>query len=100
MAHVQSKVWLDKYISEVKSVIYCNHLFAAGSLISFGAGVGVLPTYYELSYPNLVRLNSPDDCDMSELWLLTHKDIRGSAKIKATMDFFDEGIKSLLQGHI
>src|SRR3546814_6934962 len=66
-----------------------------------GIGLATLPAGLADLEPDLKRVTDlPDDFTL-DLWLLTHEDLRRTARIRAFMDFLTDSIKkeaSLLEG--
>lgn len=61
--------------------------------VNAGLGVGVLPHFFALQYPNLVAISDLlEDC-VSEVWLLTHPDTRHLHRIKAVFDTLASNIQ-------
>lgn len=50
-----------------------------------GLGVMQLPCFWGDSEPGLVRLDESADAMTKELWLLTHEDLRHTARVRALM---------------
>ena len=50
-------------------------------------GIGPLPCFIADAKPNLVRLSDINADFAAGLWLLTHPDLRQSARVRAFMDF-------------
>lgn len=80
--------------------------FRANSLASLahaalaGLGVAVLPCYLG-ERTGLTRLRDPLDDVTTDLWLLTHEDLRKTARVRALMDFLNETLteaKGLIEG--
>ena len=67
-------------MARVDSILGVAHLVAAG------VGAGVLPCFIGDHTPGLVRFGErlPDLGDA--IWLLTHADLRNSARVRAFMD--------------
>lgn len=66
-----------------------------------GLGVAVLPCFLGDTEPGLIRLGEPlAECD-SELWLLSHPDLRETARVKATRQWLLKAVSTqtaLLKG--
>src|SRR3546814_19917937 len=66
-----------------------------------GIGLATLPAGLADLEPDLKRVTDlPDDFTLA-LWLLTHEDLRRTARIRAFMDFLTDSLKqeaSLLEG--
>ncbi len=58
-----------------------------------GAGLAVLPCYLADADDQLTRVGHPIPALATELWLLTHPDLRNTARIRAVLDFLAESIK-------
>lgn len=80
--------------------------FRANSLASLAhaaladLGVAILPCYLG-ERTGLTRLREPLDDVTTDLWLLTHEDLRKTARIRALMDFLSETLtkaKGLIEG--
>lgn len=58
-----------------------------------GMGLAVLPCYLADADEALVRVNAPLPELATDLWLLTHPDLRRVARIRAFMDFVAEAVR-------
>jgi len=56
-------------------------------MVSAGLGLAVLPCYLADTAPELERLTAPMPEIATPLWLLTHVDLRHTARIRAVLDF-------------
>ena len=54
--------------------------------VAAGIGVGHLPCFVGDAWPGLVRLAPPDPAYASDLWLLTHPDLRHTPRVRALLD--------------
>ena len=52
-----------------------------------GAGLAVLPCYLADADARLRRLDAPLPALATDLWLLTHPDLRRAGRVRAFMDF-------------
>lgn len=71
--------------------------------VAAGIGVGHLPCFVGDASPNLTRLAPPDPAYESDLWLLTHPDLRHTPRVRALMDHLAEGIlakRDLIEGRL
>jgi DNA-binding transcriptional LysR family regulator len=55
--------------------------------VEAGIGVGPLPCFIADDRPGLVRLAPPNPDFATGLWLLTHPDLRQSARVRVFLDF-------------
>ncbi|WP_338664573.1 LysR family transcriptional regulator [Pararoseomonas sp. SCSIO 73927] len=66
-----------------------------------GLGVGHLPCFVGDASPDLVRLLPPDPAYATDLWLLTHPDLRHVPRIRTLLDFLAEAVaakRPLIEG--
>jgi DNA-binding transcriptional LysR family regulator len=83
-------------------IIYkVNTVLGLAEAVECGIGVGPLPCFIADMRPALVRLTPPNPEFSAGLWLLTHPDLRQSARVRAFMDFMAAEItkqRRLLEG--
>ncbi len=58
-----------------------------------GLGLAILPCVLADKQENLVRFGSGESEPLFDLWLLTHNDLRHTAKIRAVMDFAERVLR-------
>ncbi|MFD1704137.1 LysR family transcriptional regulator [Methylopila henanensis] len=78
--------WLRDAVGEHRVVYRLSTVLGMAEAIAAGIGVGPLPCFIASSVPNLVRLYDPPAQVPAALWLLTHPDLRSSARVRAFMD--------------
>jgi len=76
-------------------VTIASALMSVFDLVRGGLGVAALPCYLGENSAELVRLQEPESGFNSELWLLSHPDIRRSAKVHAFFEFATKEIRNL-----
>ena len=69
-----------------------NSVMSGFDLLRTGVGMGVLPTYLGEKCPDLVRIDIPEDQPSWDVWLLSHPDVRRSARVHA---FFSYAAKAI-----
>lgn len=62
-------------------------------LVKAGLGFGVLPCIVGDRHDDLVRLGKGESHHFQDLWLLTHNDLRHTARIRAVMDFAEHVLR-------
>jgi len=62
------------------------------AMLRTGLGVGVLPTFVALSEPELVAVSAPIEDLATPLWILTHPDLRRTARIQAFMQVLGDAV--------
>lgn len=101
LAHLEGSRWLREQVPESQVVFRSNSVAALCAAARAGIGLALLPCFVADPHPDLVRVLGPVDALESELWLLTHGDLRHTARIRAFMDFIAESIagdRHLLEG--
>jgi DNA-binding transcriptional LysR family regulator len=90
-AGIPPEVWIDANIPPGRCRARIDSGLAARELIAAGLGVGFQLCRTADLDPRLRRLSEPLDFGMS-LWLLTHPDLRRTARIKAMMSFVGDAL--------
>jgi DNA-binding transcriptional LysR family regulator len=78
---VRDRVPAEKIVYKVNTVL------GLSEAVECGIGIGPLPCFIADVRPALVRLTAPNPDFSAGLWLLTHPDLRQSARVRAFMDF-------------
>ena len=74
--------------------IRCNSLLAQFAAMRAGAGILAVPTYMTSDVSDVVRL-LPDEFNVElDMWLLTHPDLTKTERVRKTMAFLAESIRS------
>lgn len=91
----------SSFLPEVKPALRANSVAAALAAAKAGIGLAPLPCGIADLEPDLVRIAPlPDDFTL-DLWLLTHEDLRRTARIRAFLDFLADALAKeapLLEG--
>jgi DNA-binding transcriptional LysR family regulator len=72
-----------------------NTVLGLTEAVEAGIGIGPLPCFIADARPALVRLSLPNPDFSTGLWLLTHPDLRHSARVRAFLDFLAAEIAKL-----
>jgi DNA-binding transcriptional LysR family regulator len=86
LAHTPARRWLEEKGLLSRAVYRANSLFALREAARNGVGLTVLPCYLADPDPQLIRVGAPVPELQSELWLLTHPQLRRTARVKTFMD--------------
>jgi DNA-binding transcriptional LysR family regulator len=79
-----------------------NTVLGLAEAVEAGIGIGPLPCFIADARPNLVRLSQINPDFSAGLWLLTHPDLRQSARVRAFMDFMATEVgkqKKMIEGN-
>jgi DNA-binding transcriptional LysR family regulator len=82
-------------------VLRCNSWLSQCAAARAGLGLAALPCFLGDRAPQLVRVLPPEPSLAGELWLLTHPDLRRTARVRAFMETLARGIRrerDLLEG--
>jgi DNA-binding transcriptional LysR family regulator len=74
--------------SAPERIVYkVNTVLGLTEAVEAGIGIAPLPCFIADARPGLVRLAAPNPDFSTGLWLLTHPDLRHSARVRAFLDF-------------
>ena len=93
MAQTELAQMLTHSIPTSSVVLRTNSILAMQRLCEAGVGLAPLPCFLGDAAPRLHRLTEPDRTVGPSLWLLTHKDLRKTARIKAWMEYASEKLR-------
>lgn len=79
--------WMAKELKGVAPRLRTDTLTALCDATRAGLGVAALPCYLGDSHPDLRRVRAPIPEMSSELWVLTHADLRDTARVRAMTDW-------------
>lgn len=95
LAHLASFAWLKQQGFMEKAVMQVNSLFTLGAAVASGMGLGILPCYFADNDARLQRIGNPIDALASDLWFLTHAELRHTARMRALSDHLASRFKAL-----
>ncbi len=101
LTHLAAARWVTRHAAEARVVYRSNSLLAQLGAVRAGFGLAVLPCFLADTEPGIRRVLGPDESLMSELWCLTHPDLRHTARIRAFTEYIAEAIagdRDLLEG--
>jgi len=88
------RVWKKLAHAEQQVVYASGSTYAVVGAIAEGMGMGMLPCYVADADERLVRLAPPFEWLTLKLWLLTHQDLRHTARVKALQEFMRDELSS------
>jgi len=84
-------IWATRQEGEDHAVFQCRSARAVVNAAAQGLGLTVLPCYAGDAEPRLVRASDTIAALDMDLWVLSHPDLRGTARVRAMMSFlYDE----------
>jgi len=88
MPYPELHSWMKESGYEQACICRMNTVLGMYSAVQSGVGVAVLPTYLAGGDQKLTRISEIIDPVSVDLWLLTHPDLRHTARVRAVLDFF------------
>ncbi len=92
-----------RLVTPDRTIYKVTGVLGLAEAIEAGIGVGHLPCFVGDARPALMRLGALQPDFATDLWLLTHPDLRQSARVRVFLDFLAAEIKqqrSLIEGVI
>ena len=93
LSHLSLARWLATTGKEDRVVFRANSLVAMQAAAGAGVGCAALPCFMGDAATGLVRCGAPIESLASELWLLTHPDLRQVTRIRAVLDFMADAVR-------
>ncbi|WP_088343705.1 MULTISPECIES: LysR family transcriptional regulator [Rhodomicrobium] len=84
--------WVLAQVPQERLAYRLNTVLGLAEAVEAGIGVGHLPCFIGDAKPSLIRLAPPNPDYATSLWLLTHPDLRNSARVRVFLDFLAEAI--------
>jgi len=79
--------WLREHVDEKRIVYRINTMIGLPEAAAGGLGMVLLPCYVGTAVAGLAQLSPPLPELEGELWLLSHPDLRNTARVRAFLDF-------------
>jgi len=87
LAGLKPAKWLKDHVGDDRVVYRVNTVLGLAEAAASGMGLALLPCFIGAATPGLIRLSAPDRELEAGLWLLTHPDLRHTARVRAFLDF-------------
>nr|WP_272938369.1 substrate-binding domain-containing protein [Noviherbaspirillum denitrificans] len=88
--------WMHKHVPDSSVVMRADHFPTSLALLRAGLGVALLPEFMAYGMNDLVALSAPIDELESPLWILTHPDLRNTARVRAFTQVVGAALENLL----
>jgi DNA-binding transcriptional LysR family regulator len=92
-ADVAAAAWLAAAIPESAVIYRSSSLLHQLNAAKAGIGLAVLPCYLADAEPDLRRVLPPIPALTRELWLITHEDLRTTARVRAFFDLVGDALQ-------
>jgi DNA-binding transcriptional LysR family regulator len=100
LAHLPEYRWLERRVPPERIVLRINNLLHKIAVVKAGHGIAPLLCFLAEREPDLIRLAEPEPLFDTDIWLLSHPDLRQVARVRAFLEFIAQCAKTdtLLQG--
>lgn len=92
LAHLEQAKWLARTIAADRVVMTVDSLVGMVHAVEQGIGAAMLLCPLADARPGLVRLAEPDAALDTQIWILTHPDLRQVARIRAFTQFLFDAL--------
>lgn len=89
--------WMRGVLAGARVRVRVDIFNAAAAMLRTGIGVGLLPTFMEASHPELVAVSDVIPEASVPLWMLTHADLRETARVRAFMQHVGDALAQRLK---
>lgn len=89
--------WLHRRLTQANVRVRVDIFNAKAAMLRTGIGVGVLPTFMQAKHPELVPVSEPIAELALPIWMLTHPDLRRTARVRAFMQFVGDALERRLR---
>jgi DNA-binding transcriptional LysR family regulator len=89
-ANLGGSPWFAKHAPDARVVLAANSRLIQMAACKAGLGVAILPCVAADREPELIRLLPPRRVVSAKLWLVVHRDLARTARVRAVMDFLGD----------
>jgi DNA-binding transcriptional LysR family regulator len=89
--------WMRQQLAQANVRLRVDIFNAMVAMIRTGIGVGLLPTFMEAKHPEIVPVSDVVPELSVPVWMLTHPDLRGTARVRAFMQHVGDAIAQRLK---
>jgi len=94
LAHLESAKWMRQHVPADRIAMRFDNLVGMVDAVAAGIGVGMLLCPLADRRPELVQLKEPMRQMDTQIWVLTHPDLKQVARIRALTDFLYERLSA------
>jgi len=89
--------WMRTQLAQAQVRVRVDIFNAVAAMLRTGIGIGVLPTFMETSHPELVAVSEVIPELSVPVWMLTHPDLRQTARVRAFMQHVGDALSERLR---
>lgn len=94
LAHLEQLKWLHQRVPDERIALRADSLVAMADAVTQGLGVGMLLCPLAAQRQGLVQLAAPEPALDTQIWILSHPDLRQVARIRAFTQFLFETLSA------
>lgn len=91
--------WMRQHLTQANVRVRVDIFNAAAAMMRTGIGIAVLPCFMEASHPEFVAVSEVIPELTVPVWMLTHPDLRDTARVRAFMQHVGDAIGERLRRH-
>jgi DNA-binding transcriptional LysR family regulator len=91
-AHMRGGPWFAEHAPDATVALQASSRRIQYGACRAGVGLAILPCLSADHDPDLIRLLPPEQVSVVELYLVTHRDLAQTARVRAVLDFFYQSI--------
>lgn len=88
--------WMRKHLAQADVRLRVDIFNAVAAVLRTGLAVGILPTFMAVRHPELVAVSDPIPELSVPVWMLTHPDLRQTARVRAFMQHVGDAVAARL----
>ena len=89
--------WMRSRMEQANVKVRVDIFNATAAMLRTGIGIGLLPTFMEAAHPELVAVSEPIPELAAPIWMLTHPDLRQTARVRAFMEHVGDALAEHLR---
>ena len=89
--------WMRAHLPPAQVRVRVDIFNAMAAMLHTGIGVGILPTFMEAAHPDLVAVSEPIPELSVPVWMLTHPELRRTARVRAFMQHVGDALAERLR---
>ena len=84
--------WMRQQLAQAQVRVRVDIFNAVAAMLRTGIGVGILPSFMQDSHPELIAVSDPIPELSVPVWMLTHPDLRQTARVRAFMQHVGDAL--------
>jgi DNA-binding transcriptional LysR family regulator len=88
--------WMRKHLAGAQVRLRVDIFNAVAAMLHTGVAVGILPTFMAANLPDLLPVSEPIPELSVPVWMLTHPDLRQTARVRAFMQHVGDAVAARL----